>query len=44
MSKARQFIATILLTAILTSYAGAQTALTTLDQQETKVSAPAVTA
>jgi len=41
MSKARRFIATILLTAILTSYAGAQTALM---QQQEKTATPAVTA
>ncbi|HWN09896.1 MAG TPA: tail fiber domain-containing protein [Pyrinomonadaceae bacterium] len=41
MLKARRFIATILLTAIFTSYAGAQSALM---QQQEKEAAPAVTA
>lgn len=41
MLKARRFIATILLTAIFTSYAGAQTALV---QQQEKAASPAVTA
>jgi hypothetical protein len=44
MLKARRVIATILLSAIFTSYAGAQEAMKALAPQETKASAPAVTA
>jgi len=44
MLRARRFVATVLLSSIFTSYAGAQTALTLTQQQEAKASAPAVTA
>lgn len=44
MSKARRLIANVLLTAVFTSYAGAQTAITSLSREEAKTSAPAVTA
>ena len=44
MLRARQIIAAILLSAIFTSYVGAQTAQMTSPQQEAKAAAPAVTA